>query len=57
MSIALSQDFQLENDKKYSFYTDDELALLYKLENGLVPTKTHDQVMENLRKALHLEDK
>ncbi|WP_167367108.1 hypothetical protein [Rodentibacter myodis] len=57
MSIALSQDFQLKNDKKHRFYTDDELALLYKLENDLVPTKTHDQAMENLRKSLHLEDK
>ncbi|WP_210403521.1 hypothetical protein, partial [Actinobacillus porcinus] len=38
-------------------YTDDELELLHQLENNLVATKTHDQVMENLRKALHLDEK
>ncbi|WGE91152.1 hypothetical protein [Actinobacillus genomosp. 1] len=57
MATTLPQDFFLEKEQKQRFYTDDELDLLYKLENGLVPTKTHDQVMENLRKALGLEEK
>lgn len=57
MATTLSKDFLLEKEQKQSFYTESELDLLHKLENGLVPTKTHDQVMENLRKALGLEEK
>lgn len=58
MTIAFPQNIQLEdNEKKYSFYTEAEIALLYQLEHNLVQTKSHDQVMEDLRKALNLEDK
>lgn len=58
MAIAFPQEIPLDNnEKKYSFYTEDEMALLYQLENGLVQTKSHDQVMEDLRKALNLEEK
>ncbi|WP_173425305.1 hypothetical protein [Muribacter muris] len=56
MEATLSQDLGLEK-KQPGFYTDDELALLYKLENGLVEAKSHDQVMENLRKTLGLDEK
>lgn len=48
MEIVLQQDCINE----HTFYTDDELDLLHKLENGLVATATHDQVMENLRNTL-----
>lgn len=44
-------------EKQNPFYTDDELELLYKLENGLVETKSHHQVMEDLRKKLGLSEK
>lgn len=58
MAMVLSQHSSLEKDeKKYNFYTDDELELLYKLENGLVQTKSHEKVMENLRKLLNLDKK
>ncbi|WP_338705615.1 hypothetical protein [Pasteurella multocida] len=57
MSITLTPNFPLENSPKHHFYTDDELELLHQLENNLVATKTHDQVMENLRKVLHLDEK
>lgn len=39
------------------FYTDDEQVLLQQLEQGVVKSKSHDQVMENLRKTLGLADK
>lgn len=44
-------------EKQNRFYTDDELELLYKLENDLVETKSHHQVMEDLRKKLGLSEK
>lgn len=56
MDITLSPNF-LEKDTKKPFYTNDELDLLHKLENGLVETKSHDQVMEDLRKKLGLSEK
>lgn len=55
MGIALHQDFI--NECENTFYTTDELDLLHKLENGLVATTTHEQVMENLRNALGLAEK
>ena len=44
------------NNKKDGFYTEDELVLLHQLENGLLPTKTNEEVMENLRKVLKLDE-
>lgn len=55
MGLVLPQD--ISDEREYGFYTEDELDLLYKLENGLVETKTHDQVMENLRNRLGLTEK
>lgn len=57
MAFTLSDDLTLNEDKKDHFYTDDEQALLYQLENGLVKTKSNDQVMENLRRVLGLTEK
>ena len=54
MSIALPQN--LLDKREAAFYTDDEQDLLHKLENGLVPTVSHDQAMENLRKTLGLSE-
>ncbi|HHW7567812.1 MULTISPECIES: hypothetical protein [Mannheimia] len=56
MELTLSHELS-QLDQKKSFYTDDELELLDKLEKGLVETKSHDQVMENLRKKLGLTEK
>lgn len=56
MGVAvLPQD--LMNKQEPAFYTADELDLLHKLENGLVETASHEQVMENLRKTLGLTEK
>lgn len=57
MAYTLTDDFQLENQPKLHFYTEDELALLNQLEQGLVETLSHDQVMENLRHKLGLNEK
>lgn len=54
MQIALPNTPTFE--KKESFYTDDELYLLHQLENGLVKTKSHDEVMDNLRRVLKLDE-
>lgn len=56
MDLTLSPDLQALEKQKH-FYTDDELDLLLKLEKGLVETKSHDQVMEDLRKKLGLSEK
>lgn len=56
MDLTLPPDLQALEKQKH-FYTDDELDLLHKLENGLVETKSHDQVMEDLRKKLGLSEK
>lgn len=42
--------------EKESFYTEDELYLLHQLENDLVKSKSHDDVMENLRQVLKLDE-
>ena len=42
--------------KKESFYSEDELYLLHQLENDLVKSKSHDDVMENLRQVLKLDE-
>lgn len=53
MELILAQDLaKLRTDKPQSFYTNDELDLLHQLENGLIETKSHAQVMEDLRKKL-----
>lgn len=57
MAFSLPQDLAQELPPQAAFYTDDEQHLLHQLENGLVPTKSHDQVMENLRKKLGLTEK
>lgn len=49
MELTATSHFELSDEKQRHFYTDDELALLEQLENGQVATKSHDQVMENLR--------
>lgn len=54
MQITLPKEADF--NKKNSFYTEDELSLLYQLENNLVPTKTNEEVMENLRKVLKLDE-
>jgi hypothetical protein len=54
MQIALPNTPTFE--KKASFYTDDELYLLHQLENDLVKSKSHDDVMENLRQVLKLDE-
>lgn len=41
---------------KERYYTEDELHLLYQLENGLVPVRSHDEVMDNLKRALKLDE-
>lgn len=56
MDLALLHNLS-EGEKQKNFYTEDELALLYKLEKGLIETKSHDQVMEDLRKKLGLSEK
>ena len=54
MQIALPNAPTFE--KKESFYTEDELYLLHQLENDLVKSKSHDDVMENLRQVLKLDE-
>lgn len=56
MELILSQQLSQKTEPT-SFYTEEEQALLYKLEHGLLETHSHDQVMENLRKKLGLEEK
>lgn len=55
MEVVLTQDFTNKNEQ--DFYTIDEIELLHKLENGLIGTASHDQVMENLRKTLGITEK
>ncbi|STY59673.1 Uncharacterised protein [Mannheimia haemolytica] len=58
MELILAQDLaKLRTDKPQSFYTNDELDLLHQLENGLIETKSHAQVMEDLRKKLGITEK
>ncbi|CAM3723110.1 hypothetical protein ACLS0F_02040 [Avibacterium endocarditidis] len=59
MELVLKGEKELKKryKAKNSFYTVDEIDLLYKLENGLVETKSQDQVMENLRHRLGLTEK
>ncbi|WP_439294835.1 hypothetical protein [Lonepinella sp. BR2882] len=38
------------------FYTTDELDLIYKMQNGLEETITHEEAMRNLRKVLKLDE-
>lgn len=57
MELTATSHFELSDEKQRHFYTDDELALLEQLENGQVATKSHDQVMENLRHKLNLAEK
>lgn len=57
MALTLTEDFQLENKPQPHFYTEDEQTLLAQLEQGLVETLSHDQVMENLRHKLGLNEK
>lgn len=54
MQIALPNTPTFE--KKESFYYEDELYLLHQLENDLVKSKSHDDVMENLRQVLKLDE-
>lgn len=54
MAFTLTDDLNLNDEPKHHFYTDDEAILLSQLEQGLVETLSHDQVMENLRKKLEL---
>lgn len=54
MQIALHNTPTFE--KKESFYTDDELYLLHQLENNLVKSKSHDDVMEDLKQVLKLDE-
>ena len=54
MQIVLPQNSLLKEKK--SFYTDEEQHLLEQLEKGLVKTKSHNKVMENLRKVLELDE-
>lgn len=54
MQIALPNTPTFE--KKESFYNEDEQYLLYQLENDLVKSKSHDDVMENLRQVLKLDE-
>ncbi len=53
MQIVLPQSNLLK--EKESFYTNDEQYLLELLESDAVKTKSHEEVMENLRKALKLD--
>ena len=55
MQITLPKNATF-NNKKDGFYTEDELVLLHQLENGLLPTKTHEQVMIDLRRELKLDE-
>lgn len=57
MELTLPNDLSLSREPIPHFYTNDELALLHGLENGQVETLSHDQVMENLRKKLGLDEK
>lgn len=54
MELVLKEQRKKQRNVENSFYTEDEIALLYQLENGLVETKSQDQVMENLRHRLGL---
>ena len=54
MQIALPNTSTFE--KKESFYTEDGLYLLHQLESDLVKSKSHDDVMENLRQVLKLDE-
>ncbi|WP_439238777.1 hypothetical protein [Lonepinella sp. BR2919] len=38
------------------FYTTDELDLIYKMQNELEETITHEEAMRNLRKVLKLDE-
>lgn len=54
MQIALPNNPPLE--AKESLYTDEEMHLLHQMENGLIKTKSHEEVMDNLRLVLKLDE-
>lgn len=54
MQIVLPQNELLK--EKEPFYTNDEQHLLKLLEQGAVKTKSQDEVMQNLRKVLRLDE-
>lgn len=57
MALSLPETFFQAEKSQPSFYTEEELALLYQLENGLAATQSHEQVMENLKRRLGLGEK
>ncbi|TCK70049.1 hypothetical protein [Lonepinella koalarum] len=42
--------------RKDTFYTAEELDLIYKMRNGLEETVTHEEVMKNLKRVLKLDE-
>ena len=54
MQIALPNTQTFE--KKEPLYTNEELHLLHQLENGLVKSTSHEDVMKNLKQVLKLDE-
>ena len=54
MQIALPNTQAFE--KKEPLYTNEELHLLHQLENGLVKSTSHENVMKNLKQVLKLDE-
>lgn len=44
----------IKNAIDQTFYTEEEQQLLEQLENGLIKTHSHEEVMKSLRQALNL---
>ena len=54
MQIALPNTQTFE--KKEPLYTNEELHLLHHLENGVVKSTSHEDVMKNLKQVLKLDE-
>ena len=54
MQIALPNTQKFE--EKEPLYTNEELHLLRQLENGLVKSTSHEDVMKNLKQVLKLDE-
>ncbi|WP_386689619.1 hypothetical protein [Lonepinella sp. MS14437] len=56
METTLASNLYTVPKQESILYSEEELDVLYKIKNGLVKTKPHTEVMENLRKALNINE-
>ncbi|WP_439327968.1 hypothetical protein [Lonepinella sp. BR2357] len=59
MGLALNTNHYTQTLVPYQddiLYTDEELEVLQSVQNGLVKTKPHHEVMENLRQLLNIHE-